>query len=346
MNSLMSFAVCVLSVILSFMFLFANTQRLMSDKEQENSTEEIPIIDDKGFGDYFSWWQNVLGLASSATDEPDVPVTAVDLKTCPACECGVARKVRIVGGHHVKQVNMYPWVAALLYKGRFYCGGSLINEKYVLTAAHCVHKFDKKHLAVRLMDHDRSTPNETVLVERRVDRIVKHKGYSARNFNNDIALIRLSEPINFTKSANRDENPSPVCLPVEGKSFAGYQGLVVGWGTTKAGGSTSNVLQEVDVPIMSNEDCKKTAYGESRITANMLCAGVTEGGKDSCQGDSGGPLKIVNGTNHYIVGIVSWGEGCAVKDYPGVYARVNRYLNWIHDATADACPCPYTKIDY
>lgn len=97
----------------------------------------------------------------------------------------------------------------------------------------------------------------------------------------------------------------------------------------------------MEVPILSNFDCKKSAYAASRITDNMLCAGFKEGKKDSCQGDSGGPLHVIDNSTmiHQIVGVVSWGDGCAKENYPGVYARVNRYGTWIRDNTIDACKC-------
>lgn len=153
------------------------------------------------------------------------------------------------------------------------------------------------------------------------------------------------------------------------------------------GGSISETLQEVSVPIMSNAQCRKTGYGEKRITDNMLCAGIPEGGKDSCQvmwtrlyfmkrlirltfdiffnvqGDSGGPLHVVNKTLYQVAGVVSWGEGCAQPNYPGVYwyvyrtpynehkfwtkwilfSRVNRYGTWIKTNTRDACHCAGKK---
>lgn len=127
-------------------------------------------------------------------------------------------------------------------------------------------------------------------------------------------------------------------------------------------GEVSNTLQQVVVPILSNLDCKNSAYSSTRITDNMLCAGFKEGKKDSCQGDSGkiktlsiqrtfklsnkipfsgGPLHVKDNTTmiHQIVGVVSWGDGCAKPNYPGVYARVNRYRTWIRDNTIDACTC-------
>ncbi|XP_065225645.1 trypsin-1-like isoform X2 [Planococcus citri] len=311
----------------------------VSSQQAFNPVIEVPV--DKGLTEYISWWESIFGVSN--TEEPEPAPTPIDPKTCPACECGGVRQTRIVGGSTVKYVNQYPWIAQLHYKGKFYCGGSLINSKYILTAAHCVHHFDKKHITVRLLEHDRSVDTESKHITRKVERIVKHKNYNSGTFNNDIALIKMDQDVKLGKSA---DYPSPVCLPTEGKSFSGMDGIVVGWGATKAGGSSSQVLQEVSVPIITNDECKKTGYGEKRITPNMMCAGHAEGGKDSCQGDSGGPLKIANSSSYYVVGVVSWGEGCAEKNYPGVYTRVNRYLNWLNNNTADACPCPYKPSSY
>lgn len=120
-----------------------------------------------------------------------------------------------------------------------------------------------------------------------------------------------------------------------------FKGVVTGWGAVQEQGDTSVTLQEVTVPILSNIDCRKRGYGQTRITDNMLCAGFEEGKRDSCQGDSGGPLHVLNkDTGFYqVVGVVSWGEGCAQKNYPGVYSRVNRYISWIASNTVDACYC-------
>lgn len=230
-------------------------------------------------------------------------------------------------------MNRYPWMALLMYNKRFYCGASLINERYLLTAAHCVDGFYKDNMSVRLMEHDRNDDKETMVIERNISRIIKHSGYSDSTFNNDIALLRMGAPVPF------ENGLMPVCLPQRGRSFSGLDGLITGWGVKSQGGATSPVLQEVTVPILSNTDCRKSKYGPRRITDNMICAGLAEGGKDACQGDSGGPMHIVNGTRHEVVGVVSWGEGCARPGYPGVYSRVNRYLTWIARNTIDACPC-------
>ena len=188
-------------------------------------------------------------------------------------------------------------------------------------------------MSVRILEHDRNSTTEADTQEFKVDRVMKHSGYSTFNYNNDIALVRLKEPIRFVGKAR------PVCLPDKSKTFAGVKGVVTGWGAIKEAGDVSQTLQEVMVPILSNTECRASKYPSRRITDNMLCAGYKEGSKDSCQGDSGGPLHVVNNDTYDIVGVVSWGEGCAQPGYPGVYSRVNRYLTWIKRNTEDACYC-------
>ncbi|XP_072396147.1 trypsin-1-like [Diabrotica undecimpunctata] len=275
------------------------------------------------------WFLGLVGIR-----QPDPNAAPVEpAKICPSCTCGKTFKnVRIVGGIET-MVNEYPWMTALLYNNRFYCGASLINNKYCLTAAHCVNGFTKEKITAVFLDHDRSSSFETNTISRKVKNIFRHRGYSTGGtYNNDIAIIELDQEVPLTGMLR------PVCLPPTGKSFTGLQGIATGWGATKQNGQTSNKLREVKVPIMSNIDCRKTGYG-NKITDNMLCAGYQGGLKDSCQGDSGGPLHTKNGSFHQIVGVVSWGEGCAKPNYPGVYTRVNRYISWIKTNTKDACYC-------
>ncbi|KAH8252332.1 hypothetical protein KR038_006907, partial [Drosophila bunnanda] len=239
---------------------------------------------------------------------------------------------RIVGGQET-EVHQYPWVAMLLYGGRFYCAASLLNDQFLLTASHCVYGFRKERISVRLLEHDRKM-SHMQKIDRKVAEVITHPKYNARNYDNDIAIIKLDEPVEFNEVLH------PVCMPTPGRSFKGENGIVTGWGALKVGGPTSDTLQEVQVPILSQDECRKSRYG-NKITDNMLCGGYDEGGKDSCQGDSGGPLHIVaSGTReHQIAGVVSWGEGCAKAGYPGVYARVNRYGTWIKNLTKQACLC-------
>ncbi|CAH1175616.1 unnamed protein product [Phaedon cochleariae] len=276
-----------------------------------------------------------LGLVGVQKPDPNAPTdeTVTPPKDCPTCRCGQTYEhIRIVGGIET-MVNEYPWMTALLYNNRFYCGATLINNKYCLTAAHCVNGFNKDKITAVFLDHDRSDAFETKTITRKLKNIYRHRGYgSGSNYNNDVAILHLEQEVPMTGRLK------PVCLPPTGKSFTGFTGIVTGWGATKAQGQTSSKLQEVKVPIISNIDCKKTGYS-NRITDNMMCAGYPNGQKDSCQGDSGGPLHVKNGSFHQIVGIVSWGEGCAQPNYPGVYTRVNRYVSWIKSNTRDACYC-------
>ncbi|KAF6213201.1 hypothetical protein GE061_010917 [Apolygus lucorum] len=287
------------------------------------------------------WIASLLaGYGVGGEQSPQAP-EPVDPSKCKPCSCGLTnKKNRIVGGKET-EINEYPWMCLLTYHGEFYCGGTLINHRYVLTAAHCVSGFRASRIRVRLLEHNQKLDNETTLIERGVSKVIKHAGYSTVTLDNDIALLKLDEDVEI------EDEFMPACLPPLKKSFAGETGIVTGWGVTAAGklrgddirAHISPVLQELEVPIMSNEECRNSGYMKNQITDNMLCAGFKEGGKDSCQGDSGGPLHVADGIHHQVVGVVSWGQGCARPNYPGVYNRVNRYIPWIQKYTADACPC-------
>ncbi|CAH0554048.1 unnamed protein product [Brassicogethes aeneus] len=299
----------------------------------ENATHDEFVLGNQTnkVGGFVDW---VLGIVGIRPEEESTPRPIPDIaKNCPVCNCGITHvNTRIVGGIETK-VNMYPWMVALMYNNRFYCGASLINNRYILTAAHCVNGFTRERLTAVFLDHDRGNTFETRTISRKISRVLKHKNYGiGGNYNNDIAILQLDNEVSTTGLLK------PVCLPETGKSFTGLKGIAVGWGATKEHGQVSNRLREVEVPIMSNADCTKTGYG-NRITDNMICAGYPEGKKDSCQGDSGGPMHVINNNHHELAGIVSWGEGCAEANYPGVYTRVNRFITWIKSNTMDACYC-------
>ncbi|XP_001845720.2 trypsin-1 [Culex quinquefasciatus] len=302
----------------------AHTAHEIHTRPRQAPTERNPFLE---------WLASLIGTTTTTAAPPLTPAT-----NCASCKCGRTNKAtRIVGGTETA-VNQYPWMTMLQYGGTFYCGGSLISDRHVLTAAHCVHGFNASKISVVLLDHDRSSTTEAETITGKVSRVIKHNGYNSNNYNSDIAVLVLQKPVSF------NEKLRPVCLPDMKKSFTGYDGLVTGWGATSENGQVSVNLQEVMVPIMSNADCKKSGYGDKRITDNMLCAGFAEGKKDSCQGDSGGPLHIINKEKaaeniHQIAGIVSWGEGCAKPNYPGVYTRVNRYRTWLMSNTVDGCYC-------
>lgn len=157
---------------------------------------------------------------------------------------------------------------------------------------------------------------------------ISHPGYNSNTQDNDFAIVRLSQDVTFSDTVY------PVCMPDSSKNYDSVQATVTGWGTLQSGGSQPNVLYEVDVDTQSNSQCTSSAtlYSRNTITANMLCA--SNPGKDSCQGDSGGPLVTLENSKYYsLIGVVSWGYGCAQSNAPGVYARVTQQLGWINSNT-------------
>ncbi|XP_068622390.1 trypsin-7-like [Battus philenor] len=256
-------------------------------------------------------------------------------KNSCTCKCGERNEVsRIVGGTEASN-DEFPWMAKLIYIKRFYCGGMLINDRYVLSAAHCVKGFMWFLIKVTFGEHNRC--NATVRPETRfVIRVIANK-FSLTNFDNDIALLRLNERVPMSDAIK------PICLPTDKTNlYVGVKAVASGWGTLSEEGKVSCTLQEVEVPVISNEECRKTKYTPSMITDNMMCAGYPKTGqKDSCQGDSGGPLVTdrKHDKRYELIGVVSWGNGCARVGYPGVYTRVTNYIDWIKENTADACYC-------
>lgn len=253
----------------------------------------------------------------------------------------------IVGGRPADP-GEWPWQVALvfseydsLYAG-LNCGGSLIARDWVLTAAHCFNFWTAEDYDVVAGVHDLTAPAPGF---RRVPiaEVIIHPDYISATQGNDIALLRLAEPIDARPA---DGATLPIAysrlVPAGVGDLVGAEATVTGWGT-RTFGLIDNPpdLHEVEVPIVANEECN-AAYGGG-IVAGMLCAGVPEGGRDSCQGDSGGPLVIFDeaGGRWLQAGVVSWGQGCGLPDIPGVYTRVSEYVEWLRE-NAGAClgtPC-------
>uniref|UniRef100_A0A3B5ABU4 trypsin n=1 Tax=Stegastes partitus TaxID=144197 RepID=A0A3B5ABU4_9TELE len=216
---------------------------------------------------------------------------------CPSAVLGFDDK--IVGGYECRDHSV-PWQVSL-NNGWHYCGGTLINERWVVSAAHCFKGMD---IELRLGEHHiryKDGPEQFIAPAA----VIPHPEYDRYTINNDIMLIKLAEPATLN-----DWNPVP-----------GVWLLVSTVGCLKC-------LHCLDLPILAQEDCERS-YPD-RITESMFCAGFLEGGKDSCQGDSGGPL-VCNGE---LQGVVSWGWGCAEEDRPGVYAKVCHFTDWIHSTMA------------
>ncbi|XP_051256440.1 serine protease 27-like isoform X3 [Dicentrarchus labrax] len=242
-------------------------------------------------------------------------------------KCGMATlNTKIVGGQDAPP-GSWPWQASLNSAFGQFCGGSLISDLWVLTAAHCI-SADDSEITAFLGRQSQSGPNPNE-VSRTVVQTMCHRGYNQFTNDNDVCLLKLSAPVNFT------DYIYPVCLASEDSEFyTGVNSWVTGWGRTD-NGTAADILQEADVPIVGNNQCK-CAYPE--LTDNMICAGFKAGGKDSCQGDSGGPLVTKNGPIWVQSGVVSFGNGCGLPKNPGVYARVSQYQEWISNITGSSKP--------
>uniref|UniRef100_A0A3P9QJ96 Testisin-like n=1 Tax=Poecilia reticulata TaxID=8081 RepID=A0A3P9QJ96_POERE len=238
-------------------------------------------------------------------------------------ECGFApRNPKIVGGQDASP-GSWPWQVELQLNGQFKCGGSLINKKWVLTAAHCIEDPAPSMWKVILGQQNQRDRDTKTVVERNIGKIIVHPKFSQTTIDNDIALLRLSSPVEFTDYIR------PVCLAASGSRFNnGTDSWVTGWGNVGEGEPLPRpqTLQEVKVPVIGNRQCSCLLR---TVTDNMICAGVLSGGKDSCEGDSGGPMVSKQRSRWIQSGVVSFGFGCAQPNLPGVYTRVSRYQSWI-----------------
>ncbi|XP_055638874.1 trypsin 3A1-like [Toxorhynchites rutilus septentrionalis] len=221
---------------------------------------------------------------------------------------------RIVGGIPVN-ITAYPYQVSL-QRGRHFCGGSVVNERWILTAAHCTKGItDPITLKVRAG----STEVQMGGVLAQVQNIYFHPKQNSWN-DYDFSLLELKESLQLS------DHIKPIPLPSEGDTFAdGTICVVSGWGNTHNENESSLSLRAASVPLYNQEMCSSVYKDYGGVTKSMICAGFEEGGKDSCQGDSGGPLAC----DGVLVGVVSWGKGCAVAGYPGVYGRVTSAVNWI-----------------
>ncbi|XP_050082329.1 serine proteinase stubble [Anopheles aquasalis] len=252
-------------------------------------------------------------------------------------DCGVQTmgrpETRIVGGKNAP-FGRWPWQVSVRrtsffgFSSTHRCGGAVINDNWIATAGHCVDDLLTSQIRIRVGEYDFSHVQEQLpYIERAVARKVVHPKYNFFTYEFDLALVKLEQPLVFAPHI------SPICLPATDDLLIGENATVTGWGRLSEGGTLPSVLQEVSVPIVSNDRCKSMFLRAGRhefIPDIFLCAGHETGGQDSCQGDSGGPLQVKGKDGHYfLAGIISWGIGCAEANLPGVCTRISKFVPWI-----------------
>lgn len=302
-----------------------------------------------------------------------LPVVLNRPKVEVGCVCGLQGdnlNDRIVNGENTRK-NEFPWQVAIVPKGTNgpICGASLINDRFILTAAHCswfqqtppenievlLHAYildltlmpDWKDVALGEQgsirghgwDLKNATDEDEGRIRLKVKKIINHPLFTEK-YDFDVSLLRLENKLNL-----KTLGLAPICLPRVGdhRTYNGVKATVSGWGKPdELAGSTTRILQKLKVPIIATDECEDMM--DFDLTDRMMCAGFEQGGQDACMGDSGGPLVARRKDNKhqlFQVGIVSWGEGCARKQRPGIYTRLTDVNQWIrrHTREADAVWC-------
>jgi len=236
---------------------------------------------------------------------------------------------RLFGGRDALP-GEFPWQASLqtISTGAHRCGGSLINDQWVLCAAHCADGISASTYNMVLGKLHRLSKDET---ERhfKIEKIIKHEKWTGTTgtLQNDVSLFKLAEKVDFEK----DKHLVPICLAPSGLNVTGMTCTTSGWGRTSLSKPAPDVLQTISDKIVTNEVCEKENGQVRHIVDGMICSGGFTEGRGACYGDSGGPLQCKIEDAWTQVGIVSWGKTCAHVDHADVYTRVSYYHDWIAD---------------
>ncbi|XP_071550912.1 chymotrypsinogen A-like isoform X2 [Panulirus ornatus] len=249
---------------------------------------------------------------------------------------------RVVGGVAARK-NEHPWMAFLVVTVgtyQFRCGGSIISDTLLLSAAHCFSGYNIKLIDVGLGKLDVSAYNEAGAVWLQTTKYVVHPQYNDVAIQNDLALVILPEAVAFTEAIR------PICLPAGDNDFAGATATATGWGALQYGGYEAKVLQEVELDVWGNSACQ-AAWREKfqdqgfTLLSSQVCAVGLD--KDTCSGDSGGPLIVKVSGRWELLGVTSYGFECAVKGLPGVYSRASKFLTWIESYIPKNDSCHATR---
>ncbi|EJY57924.1 AAEL016971-PA [Aedes aegypti] len=282
---------------------------------------------------------------------------------CPAPKCGSSKQnemenlrikirgkrnatelVQIVGGTKAEPAA-YPFIVGIFRDGKFHCGGSIFNERWIVTAAHCCDNFPRHHYELRAGLLRRRSFSPQVQVST-VTHVFIHRGYSAQKMINDISLMHSDRPFQYNRWVR------PICLPDRHMTTndrdwiwgpkPGTMCTAVGWGALREHGGSPDHLMQVTVPILPFCKHKNDRDGLA------ICAAEMSGGHDACQGDSGGPFACISVSSPhewYLAGVVSHGEGCARPNEPGVYTRVALFNDWIQRKTREVLTSSSTRQD-
>ncbi|XP_030582101.1 chymotrypsinogen 2-like [Archocentrus centrarchus] len=239
----------------------------------------------------------------------------------PAIPPVITGYARIVNGEEAVP-HSWPWQVSLQdYTGWHFCGGSLINEYWVVTAAHC----DVKNTERAVLGEHKHYSNAENIQTLNISQVFKHPNYDEFTINNDISLVKLATP------AQLGTHVSPVCVAETTDSYpGGLKCVTTGWGLTHYGWYPPRRLQQVALPLLTNDECRN--YWSSKITDAMICAGAS--GVSACKGDSGGPLVCQNSGVWTLVGVTSWADAFCSTSTPTVFARVTKLRAWMDQIIA------------
>lgn len=242
---------------------------------------------------------------------------------------------RVVGGSAIT-IEEAPWQAYVVVRETTVCGGSIIDQAWILTAAHCLNNAAPEEVGVYtgIQLRGQATPE----TRSSVNGIAVHPGYSATTYVNDLALLQLSVPLQFGPTRTAVQLPITKNADTWPELFT--PAMVTGWGAQAYGGGASEDLQKATVAILAAPGAACGLYGNTFQPLIHLCAGVSGGGIDTCQGDSGGPLVVRGGSAWILAGVTSIGNRCGLVNYPGVYSDVAFHLPWIRSLVPSAAPKP------